>query len=138
VPLGGNPGGTAGFSARAWRIELPAGMELLNANDRSGHWARRKRLTSALREAAAWLAHQQHIPRLERAHIAGIYEPPDKRRRDPANWQPSFKACVDGLTDAGVFRDDDSEHVDGPDPRLGPVHPRGRIVLVITELGGGT
>jgi hypothetical protein len=108
-------------------------LELLNANDRDAHWARRKRLAYTLRETTAWLARAQRIPRLDRAHIAATYEPPDRRRRDPANWQPSFKACVDGLVDAGVIPDDDAAHVTGPDPRLGAVCPRGRVVLVITE-----
>jgi hypothetical protein len=124
--------------SRQWTITLPAGLELLNANDRDAHWARRKRLAAALREATGWLARAQRIPRLGCAHIAAAYEPPDRRRRDPANWQPSFKACVDGLIDAGVLADDDSKHVMGPDPRLGPVFPRGRIVLTITEQEGTT
>jgi hypothetical protein len=108
-------------------------MELLNANDRYGHWAHRQRITATLRETAGWLARAQRIPRLSHAHITAAYCPPDNRRRDPANWQPSFKACVDGLVDAGVLADDDATHVTGPDPRLGEPWPRGRIVLTITE-----
>ena len=118
--------------SRQWTITLPPGLPLLNANDRDGHWARRKRLAAALRETTGWLARVQRIPRLGHVHIAAVYEPPDRRRRDPANWQPSFKACVDGLVDAGVVADDDASHVTGPDPRLGPVCRGGRIVLVIT------
>ena len=122
---------------RTWVIEMPAGMELLNANDRSGHWGRRKRLTEELRAAAGWLAKGQRIPRLERAHVLGIYEPPDRRRRDPSNYLPSFKACIDGIVqDAGVLSDDDAAHVDGPDMRLGSVHPGGRLILIITEVTG--
>lgn len=116
---------------------MPAGMELLNSNDRDGHWARRKRITAALRETAAWLARAQRIPRLERAHVLAFYEPPDRRKRDPGNWYPSFKACIDGIVaDAGVLAGDDAKYLDGPDPRLGDRHPGGRIVLVITELTG--
>jgi len=109
-------------------------MDLLNANDRDGHWARRKRITEALREAAGWAARRQRIPALQRAHILGFYEPPDRRRRDPANLYPSFKACVDGLVDAGVLADDDAAHVDGPDMRLGVPCREGRLVLRITEI----
>jgi crossover junction endodeoxyribonuclease RusA len=119
---------------RSWTVELPPGMDLLNSNDRDGHWARRKRITEALRAAAGWAARQQKIPPLERAAIVAVYEPPDRRRRDPQNWQPSFKACVDGLVDARVLPDDDSRHLDGPDPRLGEVCKGGRIVLHITEV----
>jgi len=61
--------------------------------------------------------------------------PPDSgHRRDPANWYPSFKACVDGLVDAGVLNDDDHAHVIGPDMRIGPVVPRSQLVLYIRQL----
>lgn len=126
-------------TGRSWTIEMPAGMELLNANDRTGHWGRRQRLTEALRYTAGWLAKGQRIPRLGRAHIMGYYEPPDRRKRDPSNYLPSFKACIDGMVrDAKILPDDDAAHVDGPDMRLGPVCPKGRLVLVITELPAGT
>ncbi|MER7792805.1 plasmid pRiA4b ORF-3 family protein [Streptomyces sp. NPDC097640] len=39
------------------------------------------------------------IPRLERICIRGVYFPTARRVRDPANWYPSFKAAIDGLTD---------------------------------------
>jgi crossover junction endodeoxyribonuclease RusA len=39
--------------------------------------------------------------------------------------------------DAGVLPDDDAEHLIGPDMRLGEIHPRGRLVLTITEVPGG-
>jgi crossover junction endodeoxyribonuclease RusA len=38
-------------------------------------------------------------------------------RADPANAAPTIKALVDGLVDAGVLVDDDSEHLVGPDFR---------------------
>ena len=119
---------------RTWTLYLPSGLELLNANDRDGHWARRKRITRILRETTGWVARIEHVPPLERAHVLAVYEPPDLRRRDPANLQPSFKACVDGLVDVGVLPDDAAAYLDGPDPRLGRRHLGGRIVLHITEL----
>lgn len=119
---------------RTYTIALPPGLELLNANDRDAHWARRKRVTEALREATGWSARTQRIPALQRAYILGVYEPPDRRRRDPANLYPSFKACVDGLVDAGVLPDDDAAHLEGPDMRLGEVCRRGRLVLHVTEV----
>jgi len=116
---------------------MPAGMALLNSNDRHG-WRYKARLTKDLRETAGWAARIMRIPRLERAHILAEYQPPDRRKRDAANYYPSVKACVDGIcTDAGVLADDDSAHLDGPDMRLGPVHPLGRLVFTITELAAG-
>ena len=61
--------GEASPAGRTWTIELPAGMALLNANDRSNHWGRRQHLTKPLRQTAGWLAKAQQIPRLQRAHV---------------------------------------------------------------------
>lgn len=127
------PGAAPGL--RAWTVALPPGMELLNANQRT-HWRVRHARTKALREAAAVLARQQKIPTLARAHIVGVYMPPDRRRRDVANLYPSFKAAIDGLVDAAVLDDDDDTHLVGPDMRLGHVHKGGQLVLHITELPG--
>lgn len=121
------------MAVRQWTIALPPGTRLLSANGRE-HWAARAAVTASLRNAAGWLARAQKIPRLDRAHVLAVYEPPDRRRRDPANLYPSVKACVDGLTDAGAWADDDADHVAGPDMRLGPVCPGGRLVLTVTEL----
>jgi crossover junction endodeoxyribonuclease RusA len=136
VPLARVPAASGtGPIPRTWTLTLPAGMQLLNANDRDAHWGRRKKLTESLRQTAAWLARQQRIPRLERAHVLAVYQPPDKRKRDPGNWYPSYKACIDGIvTDAGILPGDDAKYLDGPDPRLGEPYPGGRIVLVITEI----
>lgn len=121
-----------GTAPRQWVVQLPAGLELLNSNHR-GHWRRNHAITAELRLAGAWMARAGRVPPLRRAHITGVYEPPDRRKRDPANLYPSFKAAVDGLVDAGVLVDDDAAHLDGPDMRLGDTCPRGRLVLIITE-----
>lgn len=126
---------TAAGGARTWTVVMPCGIQLLNANDRR-HWRAKARITANLRTTAAWSARVAHVPHINRAHILAVIEPPDRRRRDPANAYPSVKACVDGLVDAGVLPDDDAAHLDGPDMRLGEVHPGGRIVLHITELPG--
>ena len=122
---------------RTWVLEMPAGMELLNSNQRHS-WRHRARVTRDLREAACWLARIHKVPRLEHASILAVYEPPDRRKRDPANWHPSVKAIVDGLVaDAGVLPDDDSTHLRGPLIEIGEPYPRGRLVLHITEVARG-
>ena len=40
--------------------------------------------------------------------VVTIYAP-TKRRLDPPNFYPTVKALVDGLTDAGIWTDDNSE-----------------------------
>ncbi len=37
---------------------------------------------------------------------------PSKRRIDPPNMYPTVKPLVDGLTDAGLWEDDDHEHME--------------------------
>jgi hypothetical protein len=71
---------------------------------------------------------------MERAHIIGVLHPKDGKRRDPANWYPSFKACIDGLVDQGVLDDDDHTRVVGPDMRIGHVVEGARLVLHIRDL----
>lgn len=129
---------------RTFTITLPPGLRLLNANQRVHHRVRAE-LTAAIRGAAmatcsedpamrAALAEANTHPVLRHAYILGVLHPPSRRRADPANWYPSFKAAVDGLVDAGVLEDDDHTRVVGPDMRIGPVAKRGQLALIIQEL----
>jgi hypothetical protein len=93
------------------------GREWLNLNDR-GHWAQRARRIADWRSAAAWRARAAKVPRLERAKVVAYVLVPDRRRRDPHNWTPTAKACIDGLVDVGVLVDDSARYLDGPDMRL--------------------
>lgn len=142
------PAATTAAGPRPYVIPLPAGLDLINANQRMPEKAR-GRLTKKIREAAREavtecpalmdaLAAAKPDPLFERAHILGVLCPSTYgRRRDPANWYGSFKAAVDGLVDAGLFADDDHMHVVGPDMRLGKVVKRGQIVLVVRGLEPG-
>lgn len=119
-------------------IELPPGLPLLNSNGRI-HYHRRAHATKLIRNIAfaAWRERCAGKALFERVHILGIVRLTSKRRADPANWYPSFKAAIDGLVDAGMVADDDSERVEGPDMRLGPVAKRQQIALVVTVLTSG-
>lgn len=123
------------FLAREWRLHMPPGMTLLNANHRP-HWSTRARITKELRWAAYVLSKQARIPRLERAHVWCIYEPPRTRAvKDVGNLSVSAKALVDGaIVDAGVLPDDSDTYLVGPDMRRGTPYPQGRLVLLIAEL----
>ncbi|MFZ3475253.1 hypothetical protein ACODT3_42895 [Streptomyces sp. 4.24] len=118
----------------SWRIELPTGLTLMNANDRLTI-PQRARLTKALREAGQGAALKAKVPRLERAYVTCYLRPTTRGRRDPGNWYPSAKAFLDGVVDAGVLADDDSTRVLGPDMRLGAIiKPRPQLVMVLTDL----
>jgi crossover junction endodeoxyribonuclease RusA len=116
-------------------VTLPAGMKLLNANDRT-HWRTRARITKALREAAEKSALDVQIPPLDRATIEAVLHPHDKRRRDAHNWYPSFKAAIDGIVDAGVLPDDNGKHLLEVKVVLGTPVRHNQIALRITPVGG--
>lgn len=137
----------AGPARRTFTVVLPTGLRLLNANRRLHHHDKR-RLTKDLRLAAMEavsdspslmdaLADAAPGPLFQRVHILGIVRPATRRRADPANWYPSFKACVDGLVDAGVVEDDDHTRVIGPDMRIGSLIKGGQLILLLRELAPG-
>lgn len=45
----------------------------------------------------------------------------------------SVKAALDGIVAAGVLRSDDSRYVTEVSCRIGPLYPKGRLVLHLTE-----
>lgn len=141
------PAATTAAGPRPITIALPAGLPLINANQRQ-HYRTKGKLAAAIRAAAQVavtedpaimqaLAAAKPGPLFQRAHILGILRPGSARRADPANWYPSFKAAVDGLVDAGLLDDDDHEHVVGPDMRLGDKTKGSQLVLIVSELGPG-
>ncbi|OPC79959.1 hypothetical protein B4N89_02455 [Embleya scabrispora] len=115
-------------------IVMPTGLRLMNSNERPHPRVRALR-TKALREAAREMAMLADLPHLNRAHIYCHLRATNRARRDPGNWYPSAKACVDGLVDAGVLDDDDHTRVIGPDMRLAPEVVRGgQLVITLIEL----
>ena len=116
--------------------------EWLTLNGRY-HWADKARRTAALRERAKY----QSLNAMRR----GILKPAFGRvlviagvqysngRADPSNAQATAKPLIDGMTDAGVFEDDSSEYVVGPDMRrVAGRPPKGThtIAIMIEEIGG--
>lgn len=116
-------------------VLVARGREWLSANQRL-YWAVRADRVRSWRELAACRAREAKLPRLIRAHIICELNFTDLRRRDPSNWAPTAKACVDGLVDAGVFVDDNHTRVVGPDMRMGlkvPAAERGVRLLIFPE-----
>lgn len=126
----------AASEPRQWVIAIPPGTVLLNANNRM-HWAKAYRVKRNILEIAQQLATIQSLPRLEKARAMGLLHQPDKRHRDPHNWAPTFKECVDGIVRAGVLPDDSSDYL--IDDGIKDGAPAGRLSfsLVITEIAVG-
>lgn len=124
--------GEAGL--REVTIALPPGLPLLSLNDRR-HWAASHLITRQIKKAAWACALAAKVPLLDRVTITVEYQPPNaSRRRDPDNLAPAGKAALDGLVLAGLLPDDSAAHVTAVRYVIGPVHPRGRIVLHVREV----
>ena len=108
----------------------------LTANQRL-HWAEKARRTRFLRTLARLEARRQHLlPSVGTVWVVAEIQYPGTGRADPANANPTIKALIDGMTDAGIWPDDDSKHLIGPDFRRTPGRaPKGvhRITLILID-----
>lgn len=120
---------------------LDGGNEMMNANDRiCPHF--RAELTSHLRKLSKEVAlntyeHLEQKPFSDErpCHMYIIICPPTKRRMDAPNWYPTVKALIDGLTDAGVFEDDNDKVITSYMFTRGPVtdNKKYKIEIIIKE-----
>ena len=99
-------------------IPLPWPKPPLSANQRHGHWAVEAKLKKEVRTVGNLLARSHKVGEHERIVVRVVYQPRDRRRRDPSNLMPSQKALVDGLVDAGVVPDDCPPYVEEWMPKL--------------------
>lgn len=81
-----------------------------NAERSGNRWARASN-TREWREAFAWLAKRERVPKMRWLNVT--VQPVQKRGRlqDTAACNPSAKAAIDGLVDAGVVPDDTGDYV---------------------------
>lgn len=87
----------------------------LSANDRM-HWAPKSTRVKSLRSlgwATACAAGLRNAD-LGTTHVAAFIGYPKAGRADPSNAADTVKPLIDGMTDAGVWADDDDLHVVGP------------------------
>lgn len=85
--------------------------EMLNANDRP-HWTQKAKITARLRRLGEIRGRKGKTTTFNKNRPCGLIITvfsPTKRRMDPPNLYPTIKALVDGLTDAGVWTDDNHE-----------------------------
>lgn len=104
------------------------------------YWADKARRTRTVRQLARFCAvHHRLSPVAGRALVVAMIHGRTGGRFDPANAYPTIKAAIDGLTDAGLWPDDDKEHLVGPDMRAGEPMPElkpgwHRIIIDIEEI----
>jgi crossover junction endodeoxyribonuclease RusA len=100
------------------------------------HWTRRNSVTHYWRVNAHAAGLKAGVPGFTAwpVHVTVTIRWPDNRKRDPGNWAPLAKACVDGMTAAGWWPDDDHTHVIGPDLRRDPVNGPVRVVVDVEEV----
>lgn len=105
-------------------------------------WADKARRTDGLRGYACIegrnLINRERLERpvFTRCTVTVTVAYPLNQRADPANTSPVVKALLDGLTDAGFWPDDDSEHVVAVTYRRDPEKSRRgthKVTLTITE-----
>lgn len=122
---------------RTYTITLPAGLKMLNLNQRL-HWSEERRRAKDIKQAAWAIALHDKLPRLERVSVIAEYQPPDRRHRDGDNMAKSAKHALDGIVAAGCLPGDDKRYVTGTYCTIGEPYPKGRLVIRLTEVPGGS
>jgi Holliday junction resolvase RusA-like endonuclease len=114
------------------KIVLPLPCRALSPNGRVNHFAKAratKRYRQLARDAVE-AAQLDSIP-WPRAEAFVTFYWPCNRKRDEDNAIASLKAAYDGLVDAGLILDDNSEHLKRhmPDFAIDAEHPRVEMVV---------
>ena len=115
-----------------------APTKMINANHRR-HRMATAALTAAWRRAAEHAANHHRLAPVAAFPVRVIVyvHAPTRRKYDAGNLHPTAKAIVDGLTDYGLWPDDDNDRVIGPDMRRGE-HRKNRAGVTVTLHEGWT
>lgn len=119
------------FGDDAWGLVLPI-KKPLSMNDRKD-WRSNADEVATLRQAAGWLAKAAKIPKCEKIRTTLIYEPKDKRRRDPINLMATLKPVQDGLVDVGIVPDDTPEFMETVTPLIDEPSGKDPKIWVLVE-----
>lgn len=123
----------------SWNVLVPFQDPPLNLNRKLQHHERGA-ITARVRTAVTVLAKHLHLPLITRATVGLTWYPGRNVVADADNIAPSLKPMIDGLRDAGVFRDDDSATVLMTWQRVVILRDdpyaaqRGRLVLTVTRV----
>jgi hypothetical protein len=92
-------------------VSLELGPQRIHTSNHRLHRAEKMRRTRQIRTMALLLA--KPLRAMEKARITAVICPRDHRSTDAHNAQPSVKAAIDGVVDAGVLPDDNNRHLLG-------------------------
>lgn len=84
---------------------LKSGNQMISANDRL-HFHVKAEITAYLRALAGKEEMTEHYSPENPCDVIVTLYSPTKRASDPPNYYPTVKALLDGLTDAGLWTDD--------------------------------
>lgn len=106
---------TFSLSRKSGNKGLNKGNQIISTNDRM-HPMVKAKITSYLRSLSFdTVTHRGVIETFNPEYpceVIMVVYPPTKRRMDPHNLAITLKALIDGMTDAGLFTDDDYHVVD--------------------------
>lgn len=97
------------MSDQTLTIDVPVN-EWVTSNDRL-HWREKARRVAAIRRRSAVLARQQLTPIDGPVMVVCRTRYRAGRGLDADAAAPTLKAAIDGMTDAGIWADDDADHV---------------------------
>lgn len=116
-----------------WELNLGYTAPPLSLNRRM-HWAAERHIKDDLQSAVGWRLKAEKVPALDDAAVWLEWTPGVVRRRDTDNPEPTRKACIDAIVNAGLLPDDTPEYVQRPENRILPVQRGlGKLVLVIVS-----
>lgn len=94
-----------------WVLQLPWRSPPLSLNRQPGHPVTHAAVKREIKTAAWALAKQKRIPKLSAIMVELVWYKGDNRRADGDNMATTLKPLIDGLVQAKVIPDDDSERV---------------------------
>jgi hypothetical protein len=92
-------------------LHLPWRRPPISANDRWPHYTVKAKIEKEVKLAAWALARRAKVPALDAILVELVWYPGTNRRVDGDNAAPTLKYLIDGLVQAGVLPDDNSERV---------------------------
>lgn len=119
---------------RTWELSYDRRPPTMNTYRTLHHHARAK-VDREWRQAFAWLARAERIPKLDAIVVVAAPMVRDGRLPDVGACFPAVKAAIDGLVDARVIPDDTPAHLSAitfAAPRRSP-DGVDRLVIVVDE-----